>query len=296
MSIDGSLSLDHALEQLSRSAMPILAGGTDFYPALRDAPAPDHLLDVTRIEGLRGIRKTSSGWCLGAATSWSDVIREPLPAVFNGLKAAAREVGSVQIQNAATLGGNLCNASPAADGVPPLLALNATVELASIRGTRLLPLQDFILGPRRTACLEDELLIAVHVPDTHDTAWSEFVKLGARRYLVISIVMASIVLVPDAKGRLEDVRIAVGACSAVAQRLRRLESVLQGQPLHADLQSRVSPALFSELAPIDDVRGSADYRLLVVQQLLRRLLANGLHALLYPSVGRYDRQLGSTGV
>lgn len=283
MSIEREMSLDRALEKLSRTGMPILAGGTDFYPALRDAPAPPRLLDVTRIQGLRGIERNDTGWRLGAATTWSDVIREPLPGLFNGLKVAAREVGSVQIQNAATLGGNLCNASPAADGVPPLLALDASVELASTQGTRQLPLSEFILGPRCTARRPDELLVAIHVPATHEAACSGFMKLGARRYLVISIVMASVVLVPDDTGRLKDVRLAVGACSAVAQRLHRLESVLRGQLVQADLLSLVMPQLFAELAPIDDVRGSAEYRLQVVQQILRRLLADGLHSLLYPS-------------
>lgn len=279
MSIDGPKSLEHALELLSRTPMPILAGGTDFFPALRDAAAPDKLLDVSRLQALRGIQRTATGWRLGAATTWSEIIREPLPPVFNTLKEAAREVGSVQIQNAGTLAGNLCNASPAADGVPPLLTLNARVELASVRGTRQLPLQEFILGPRLTARSDDELLTAIHVPDIQNGACSQFVKLGARRYLVISIVMASIVLVADEQGRLSDVRVAVGACSAVARRLSRLEAVLQGQSLYADLQPLVNSSLFNELEPIDDVRGSADYRLQVVQQLVRRLLASGLHAL-----------------
>lgn len=284
MRIDEPVSLDRALEQLARTPMPILAGGTDFYPALRDAAAPGEVLDVSRIEALRGIRRTESGWRIGAATTWSEVIRQPLPAVFDALKAAAREVGSVQIQNAATVGGNLCNASPAADGVPPLLALDASVELASVRGTRRLPLQEFILGPRTTARCDDEMLVAVHVPDVDEAARSEFVKLGARRYLVISIVMASIVLVPDAQGRLQGVRIAVGACSGVARRLHHLEQVLQGQSLYADLQSLITPSLFAELTPIDDVRGSAAYRQQVAQQLVRRLLASGLQALVHSPV------------
>lgn len=279
MNIDGPMSLDRALEQLSRTPMPILAGGTDFFPALRDAPAPDKVLDITRIEGMRGIQRTASGWRLGAATTWSDVIREPLPPVFMALKAAAREVGSVQIQNAGTVAGNLCNASPAADGVPPLLTLDARVELASVRGVRVLPLEEFIQGPRVTARRDDEILVAIHIPDVDDKARSEFIKLGARRYLVISIVMAGVVLVPDEQGRLKEVRVAVGACSAVAQRLHQLETVLQGQPLNADLQSLVRPSLFVELEPIDDVRGSAEYRLQVVQQLIRRLLTSGLHSL-----------------
>jgi len=288
------MSLASALEQLSRTPLPILAGGTDFYPALGDAPAPARVLDVSRIEGLRGLQRTPSGWRIGAATTWSDVIAAPLPPVFRTLKLAAKEVGSVQIQNAGTIAGNLCNASPAADGVPPLLTLNAVVELASVRGKRMLPLHEFILGSRLTARRDDEMLVAVHVPDMSDSARSEFVKLGARRYLVISIVMASVVLIPDEqKDSLQEVRMAVGACSAVARRLHHLEAVLQGQPLGADLSSLVTPSLLAELTPIDDVRGSADYRLHVVRQLIRELLARAQQALLGVSPGSViDRDAG----
>jgi CO/xanthine dehydrogenase FAD-binding subunit len=272
-------SLVMALEELARAPVPILAGGTDFYPALRDGPAPERVLDVTGIAGLRGIDRTASGWRFGAGTTWTDIIKAPLPPVFDGLKAAAREVGSVQIQNAGTLAGNLCNASPAADGVPPLLCLDATVELASVRGSRTLPLHEFILGPRQTARASDELMVAIQVPEVSEQARSGFVKLGARRYLVISIVMASITLVPDEDGKLQDARVAVGACSAVAQRLRELEHALVGQFISDDLISLVTPALLSTLTPIDDVRGSGDYRLIAVEQLIRRLLAACLLAL-----------------
>jgi CO/xanthine dehydrogenase FAD-binding subunit len=202
-----------------------------------------------------------------------------LPAVFDALKAAASEVGSVQIQNSATVAGNLCNASPAADGVPPLLTLDARVELASVRGTRELALADFILGPRSTARAADELMVAINIPHIDDSARSHFVKLGARRYLVISIVMASITLLADDNDHLQHVRIAVGACSSVAQRLCELEKILIGQSIHDDIVSLVTPVMLSELDPINDVRGSRAYRLAVVQQLVCRLLADCLYDL-----------------
>ena len=279
MSHAEQLNLSVALKTLAHTPMPVLAGGTDFYPALRDMPAPARVIDVTRIEGLRGIEHTTSGWRIGAATTWTDIIRAPLPAVFNALKAAASEVGSVQIQNAATLAGNLCNASPAADGVPPLLTLNASVELASVRGTRQLPLSDFILGPRSTAKSADELMVAINIPAMGDSACSAFVKLGSRRYLVISIVMASITLLADDNDYLQDIRIAVGACSSVAQRLSALEAVLTGQSIHDDLVSLVTPGMLTAQSPIDDVRGSGAYRMDAAQQLVCRLLADCLHDL-----------------
>jgi len=267
------LTLNRALDELSAHHLPVLAGGTDFFPALRDQVAPEHVLDLTQIAGLRYISETEDGWIIGAATTWTDIIRAGLPPVFDALKAAAREVGSVQIQNAGTVAGNLCNASPAADGVPPLLSLNASVELASKNGKRKLLLSEFIVSPRLTARHSDELLVAIHIPRIDAGARSGFVKLGSRRYLVISIVMASITLVPAADGSLQDVRIAVGACSAVAQRLHTLEDALRGCSIHDDLASLVLPTLFDELSPIDDVRGSAAYRLRAVRQLVCRLLS-----------------------
>src|SRR5690606_16713582 len=140
-------------------------------------------------------------WRIGAATTWTQVLRERLPHAFDGLKLAAREVGGVQVQNCGTVGGNLCNASPAADGVPPLLALDAAVELTGQAGSRMLPLADFITGPRRTARGPGELLTAVVVPAAAGAGRSHFAKVGARRYLLISIVMAAANVELDAQGR-----------------------------------------------------------------------------------------------
>ena len=262
--------LEEALEVLVRP-YTVLSGGTDFYPARVGKAVDEDILDISRIKGLRGISSDGTGWRLGATTTWSELLAADLPPLFDGLKQAAREVGGQQIQNAGTLAGNLCNASPAADGVPPLLALDAEVELASRDNVRRLPLSAFIVGNRRTRLLPDELLVAVHVPRPTTQARSSFLKLGARRYLVISIVMAA-VTVEIAEDRVQAARIAVGACSAVAQRLPMLEVTLTGEPLDARLAEKVQRAHLAPLTPIEDVRGSADYRLDVVVTLLRRLL------------------------
>ena len=262
-------SLDEALTALARP-WTVLAGGTDFYPARVGRAIEDNVLDITGIADLRGISAGPAGWRLGATTTWAELIEMPLPALFDGLKQAAREIGGRQIQNAGTLAGNLCNASPAADGVPPLLALDAEVELAGRAGTRRLPLSAFLAGNRRTMLAPDELLVAIHVPKpAHDTR-SAFLKLGARRYLVISIAMAA-ATVEIEHARVVDARIAVGACSAVAQRLPALEAALAGAPVTM-LAERVDTAHLAPLSPIDDVRGSAAYRRDAVVTLLRRLL------------------------
>ena len=267
-------SLGEALEALGSGGVRVLAGGTDLYPALRDRPVTFPVLDIGRIAELRGIARTADGgWRIGAATTWTDVINAALPDAFDGLKAAAREVGSIQIQNAGTVGGNLCNASPAADGVPPLLTLDAAVELASVRGNRVLPLAEFVTGVRTTARQPDELLTAVLVPPQPEAACAAFRKLGSRRYLVISIAMVATLVVADATGRIADARIAVGACSPVARRLPALERTLRGQPVAA-AAAQVRPEHLAPLAPIDDVRASAAYRLHAVAVLLRRALSS----------------------
>jgi CO/xanthine dehydrogenase FAD-binding subunit len=262
--------LDDALRALSRRRA-VLAGGTDFYPARVGRAIDEDVLDITAVAQLRGISTTAEGWRFGATTTWSELLEAPLPSLFDGLKQAAREVGGRQIQNAGTLAGNLCNASPAADGVPPLLALDAEVELARPAGVRRLPLAAFITGNRRTVLQADELMVAIHVRNRTGDARSGFLKLGARRYLVISIAMAAATLEID-HGRVAAAHVAVGACSAVAQRLPLLEAVLAGAPFDQRLGNLVERAHLAPLAPIDDVRGSAAYRLDAAVTLLRRLL------------------------
>ncbi len=263
--------LDEALQALTRRRT-VLAGGTDFYPARVGRAIDEDILDITAIDELRGISETADGWRIGATTTWSELLDTPLPALFDGLKLAAREIGGRQIQNAGTLAGNLCNASPAADGVPPLLALDAEIELAGPVGERRLPLGAFITGNRRTALGPGELMVAIHVREPAREALSGFLKLGARRYLVISIVMAAATLEIDG-GRIAAARVAVGACSAVAQRLPLLEAVLAGASFDRRLGNLVERDHLAPLAPIDDVRASAAYRHDATLTVLRRLLS-----------------------
>ncbi|ETX30543.1 FAD binding domain-containing protein [Roseivivax isoporae] len=266
--------LDEALDALTEGAA-IIAGGTDWYPAQGTRPFAGTLLDVTRIEGMRGIARAADdkGWRIGAATTWTDVARaDMLPPACDGLRAAARAVGGIQIQNAATVAGNLCNASPAADGVPPLLALDAEVELTGPRGARRLPLAEFVTGVRRTARAPDELVTALVLPDPPEGAHGSFVKLGARAYLVISIVMVAAVVSVTA-GRVRGARIAVGAASPVAVRLPALEAALEDCALGEVDAVVAAHAPFPALTPVDDIRASAAYRHEAAAEAVRRALA-----------------------
>lgn len=265
--------LEDALEWLAAERPLVMAGCTDIYP-LHQTPALDGpLLDITALAELRGI-SMADGWRrLGAATSWTDILRAELPAAYDGLKAAAREIGGVQIQASGTIGGNLCTASPAADSVPCLMTLDAEIELASRRGTRRLPLAEFLTGPRQTALDGDELVTAVHVPAHAETGCSGFSKLGARRYLVISIAMTAVRLVIG-DGRIESAAIAVGACAPVAVRLPDIEAGLQGitcDDAAAYLRDS-GPAIMAALSPIDDIRGTAGYRREAAAELVARLV------------------------
>jgi len=270
MRYDRPESLTAALALLAAEPRTVLAGGTDLYVASEAATLPGPVLDIGGIAGLDGIARTSEGVRIGARTRWATVRDAALPPAFDALRAAAAEVGGVQIQNAGTVGGNLCNASPAADGVPPLLVLDAEVELASAAGTRRLPLAAFLAGPRRTTRRPDEIVTGVLIPDAATRGRSAFLKLGARRYLVISIAMVAARLA-IAGGRVAEAALAVGACGPVATRLPSVEAALVGHPPDPD---RIDPlAVAAAVAPIDDHRAGAAYRAEAAAELLRRAVA-----------------------
>ncbi len=265
-------TVEEACEALAAAPMRILAGGTDIFPALGDSPLAGPVLDLSAVENLSGISCDADLIRIGARTTWSALARATLPPALRALQQAAREVGAIQIQNAGTIAGNLCNASPAADGVPPLLALDARVELRSIRGRRELALTEFITGYRKTARRPDELVSAILVPRGIEAGRSAFLKLGTRKYLVISIAMVAVILICDDEAIIREARIAVGACSEVAQRLPALERALAGTRAQAGLGGLIREEHLAGLSPIDDVRASADYRTDAVRTLIARTL------------------------
>ena len=206
-------SIEKALQIMSLEPCVPLAGGTDFYPARVGKPIKEKVLDLTGIHSLRGIEKKEKGIWMGALTTWTDVMHANLPLAFQGLQQASRTIGGVQTQNAGTLCGNLCNASPAADSSPNLMALEALVELKSMRGTRRLNLHEFTLGNRKTAKAPDELVTGIFVPHQSKKAIGAFEKLGARKYLVISIVMTAVVVEWNKNQRIEKIHEVTGKFS-----------------------------------------------------------------------------------
>jgi CO/xanthine dehydrogenase FAD-binding subunit len=266
-------TLAEALALIAGGGWRVLAGGTDLYPGAGTRLAGP-VLDLSDVAGLSGIA-AGDGLRIGGATSWAQIAAAELPPAADALRAAARVVGGRQVQVAGTIGGNLCNASPAADGVPPLLALGAGVELASARGLRRMPLADFLLGPRRTALTPGEVLAAVLIPPAGLRGRSAFVKLGARSHLVISIAMVAARLVVEG-GRIAEAAVAVGACSPVAARLPLVEAALVGAEPGSAADRVAAADVQASLAPIDDVRATADYRRQAAVGLVRRAIAEAV--------------------
>lgn len=265
-------TVEEALALLSEGRWRILAGGTDFYPALGAKPLREDVLDINGLAGLRRIVETPMHVVIGARTTWTDIVQAALPPAFNALKQAAREVGSVQIQNTGTVAGNLCNASPAADGIPALMILDPEVEIASAAGRRYELLETFILGNRKTTLAPHELVTAIRLPKTSLAGASSFYKLGSRRYLVISIAMAAVRIALERDGVISEAAIAVGACSAEAKRLRGLERSLVGSDARSLAAELLDERHFADLTPIDDVRGSAEYRRAAAREIVGRAL------------------------
>lgn len=270
-------SFHEALTLLRDRRPEVVAGCTDVLPARRQGQCSGDTLDVSGLPALRGITHGPQGWRIGAATTWAEIAAAALPPAFAALQEAAREVGAVQIQNAGTIAGNICNASPAADGVPPLMALRAEVELASHGGTRRVALEEFITGTRRTTRAADELVVALHLPQPLSGEGGAFVKLGTRASLVISIAMVAAVVRID-HDRIAEARVAVGACSPVARRLPEWEAALPGRRLDELAGLRPDPGHLSVLSPIDDIRATAAYRIEAVRELCQRALVRAANA------------------
>ena len=272
-------TLPEALDMLAEdSAMPI-AGGTNVVVDLRAGKhQPRFLVDVTRLAGLRGIRRDGEHLVIGGGTTISDLLHDPLIAQnAPALAEAARVFANPLIRNRATVAGNLVDASPAADTAPPLLALDAEVELSSKTGVRCVPLADFLVGVRRTLRRPDELVTSVccPLPGAFGSA-SHFHKLGLRKADAISVLSVAVTVTWDAAGRCTKARIALGALAARPLRATAAEAVLFGQTLTPALIDEAARLASEATQPIHDIRGAAAYRREVTGVIVRRLLSEVL--------------------
>ena len=268
-------SLDEALALLARHGEQarIVAGGTDVVVELSRGirPTPT-LIDVTAIPGLRRIGLADGVISLGALTTHNDVVASRLCRTHAlPLAQACWEVGAPQIRTRGTIAGNLVTASPANDTITPLIALAAEIVLVSVRGERILRLDDFYLGVRRTALAPDELLREIRFPAMRENQRGRFVKLGLRRAQAISVIDVAVVLTFDGE-TVTEARIALGSLAPTIVRATNTEGYLAGKALTPEVCSEAAALACAAVSPIDDVRGSAAYRLQTLHNLLARTL------------------------
>jgi len=265
-----------ACEVLARAAgARVLAGGTDLLVRLKDQATWPPLVDIGRIEALRGVFCDAGMLRIGALTTWTELAEHPsIAAHARVLAQAAEHVGSPQIRNRGTLGGNLANASPAGDALPPLMVLEAQIEIARGGRTRRVAIGEFFLGPGRTVLTADEVIVAVWLPSAARRRGA-FVRLGQRAALAISKVALALTLREEG-GVLRDVRIALGSVAPTVIRARAAEDILCGQrPTDAVIAS-ASAAAAAAAKPISDVRSNLEYRRAMCAELLREALRQAL--------------------
>jgi len=249
-----------------------VAGGTDLMVSLTGelAPPPASVVDLWAIEALRGIAIDGDALTLGALTTYTDVrrsalCREHVPALVE----AAATIGAAQIQNRGTLGGNIANASPAGDTLPVLLAADAVIVVGSERGERDVPAAEFWTGYRQTALAHDELIVRIRLPLAAEREM-RFRKVGTRRAQAISKVVIAVAWQGD--GTWHDVRVALGSVAATPIRAAATEAALEDRRPTPETADAAAETLAGELAPIDDVRSTAEYRRLVAARVLHRIV------------------------
>jgi len=270
--------LDHALallhESLDGARLVPLAGGTDLFVSLNAGQSPGRrYLDLGGLRELRGIRARDGGLTIGATTTFSEIREHPLVRRrYPALAAAAAEIGAWQIQNRATLGGNIANASPAGDSLPVLMVAEAVVHARSVRGAREVPFTGLYRGYRDLVLEPDELITAVSLPPAPPRAKPFFRKVGTRRAQSISKVVLGGLLRLGRDGRVDLARVALGSVAPVTLRAGRAERALLGARPSAGASAAARAALLEDIAPIDDIRSERDYRLLVAGNVLEQFL------------------------
>ncbi len=259
---------------LHATAGKIIAGGTDMLPQIRNTKqSPSLLIDISHIPDLRYIQENKEEVLIGALTTWSELLESPLiQKTAPALTQAAAMVGAPMTRNRGTLGGNLGNASPAADSLPPLLTLDAMVHLTSQNGQRQVPLHEFLAGPGKTTLKADECIRQISYKKVNPPFGSVFMKLGARQGMTISIASVSVLLTLDINGKIALARIALGAVSPTAVRCPDAETFLLGKEPSTALWQEAAFQTRKAITPIDDVRGTREYRYHVASILTRRAL------------------------
>jgi CO/xanthine dehydrogenase FAD-binding subunit len=275
--------LDEALGILSNShgGLRIVAGGSDVIVQLRDGVfKAEKLLNILTLKELRFIRSEGNQIHIGSLATYSDIVHSPLTRQHAWpLVEAARQIGAIQLQNTATLGGNLGNASPAGDSIPPLYALDATVATRSKAGKREIPIEQFFVGYRKLALRPDELIEEIHFEGLGNSDRASYMKLGLREANAISIVDIAVALRGGMGNKsFKTVRVALGAVAPTIRRARKCEDTLTSTPLTHETLKKAASLVIDDASPIDDIRGSAKYRKEAIAALAYEALYNAVYA------------------
>jgi carbon-monoxide dehydrogenase medium subunit len=270
-------SVDEAtrlLDEIGKEAS-VLAGGTDLLVNMKmGKKAPKHVVSLSRIEDLKGVKREQGSLTLGACVTAGELKeQEEIKAEFNGVCQSAGSLGSPLIRNLATVGGNIVTARPAADLPPSLMAYGASIVLKKDKRERTIPLEEFFKGPGQTTIESEEILCGVLLKEPPPYSGGGYVKLGVRKALEISLVnVAAFMALDGPNGPIKEARIVLGAVAPIPIRSPSAEAVLMGERPDDALFERAGNAASNDAKPIDDFRGSAEYRREMVKVLTRRAL------------------------
>lgn len=268
----GAIELLDSLENAK-----VFIGGTDLLPQIRDQVwQPDHLIDLNNIGELCYVKELNGVICIGSTTTLSQVVNSPfvkknLPALHD----ATSIMGSPQIRNRASITGNICNASPAADSAPPLYVHNAEVIIKSLRETKVLPINEVFTGPKINCLQPNELLTEIRIPIPRNKSASSFLRIGRRKAFTLSVVSAATYLGMESR-KCVDARIALGSVAATPKRVQEVEEILKDRELTPELINKASELSKECIIPITDIRGTADYRKDMCEVLVKRTIYQSL--------------------
>jgi carbon-monoxide dehydrogenase medium subunit len=275
------LSLREAITILSKvEGAKILAGGTDVIVSMREGKiAPRHIVNIKRIPGLDTVDLGKGGELnIGALVTVGEIetsviVRNAFPIIAD----AAHQLGSFQVRNRATVGGNLCNSSPSADLAPPLIALGAVAKIVGPKGRRSVKLEDFFTGPGKTVLSKSEILTGLRVPKPPENSCGAFLKHGPRQCMDIATVNAAVMVTLKEK-ICKEAKIVLGAVAPIPMRAKQAEEEIRGRPLEGNVIHKAGQSAAKECVPISDVRGSVEYRREIVNVLVTRLLQKAMLA------------------
>jgi CO/xanthine dehydrogenase FAD-binding subunit len=256
----------------ARGEARVLAGGTDLLVQMRaDMVDPELIVDIKRISETRAVTEERRGWRIGAAVTGAELKEhDRLKAMWPGVVEAANLIGSTQIQGRATMGGNLCNGSPAADSVPALVAAGAVATLAGPRGKRDLPVEDVMLGPRKLALQKGEMVVSFLLPPRGARASDAYLRFIPRTEMDIAVVGAGVSLAVDGAGVVTAARVSLGAVAPRVLLVPEAAAAIVGSRLDRPAQDRLEAAARAACQPIDDKRGTTEFRIQVAGVLARR--------------------------